>query len=118
MKWYQSLGLGLAAVILPVFSGCAPLSMGIFTPIPVPPWVTERMEDKYAFKNDNRTPVLPPIREGFPLPHRLERLRRGGHRGDRRPGRRFHRADPSNALPACVAAWILPGNGPFARRSA
>lgn len=42
--------------------------MGIFTPIPVPPWVTERMEDKYAFKNDSRTPVLPPIREGFPLP--------------------------------------------------
>lgn len=68
MKWYQCLGLGLLSAILPVLSGCAPLSMGIFTPIPVPPWVTERMEDKYAFKNDSRTPVLPPIREGFPLP--------------------------------------------------
>ena len=26
------------------------------------------MEDKYAHKNDFRTPVLPPIREGFPPP--------------------------------------------------
>src|SRR4051794_41852860 len=44
------------------------VSMGIFTPIPVPAWVTERMEEKYCFKNDWRTPILPPIREGFPPP--------------------------------------------------
>jgi hypothetical protein len=48
--------------------GCMPLSMGIFTPIPVPPWVTERMEEKYVHKNDFRTAILPPIREGFPPP--------------------------------------------------
>ena len=48
--------------------GCFPYSMGIFTPIPVPPWVTERMEEKYCYKNDFRTPVMPPIREGFPPP--------------------------------------------------
>jgi hypothetical protein len=42
--------------------------MGIFTPIPVPPWVTERMEEKYCYKNDFRTPILPPIREGFAPP--------------------------------------------------
>jgi hypothetical protein len=48
--------------------GCMPLSMGIFTPIPVPPWVTERMEEKFVYKNDFRTPVMPPIREGFPPP--------------------------------------------------
>jgi len=30
------------------------------------PWVTERMEDKFAHKNDHRTSILPPIREGFP----------------------------------------------------
>jgi hypothetical protein len=58
-----------AAVVLPVAAtGCMPLSMGIFTPIPVPPWVTERMEEKYCFKNDYRTPIMPPIREGFPAP--------------------------------------------------
>ena len=68
MKWYQSLGMGLAAAVVSGLSGCAPLSMGIFTPIPVPPWVTERMEDKYSFKNDSRTPVMPPVRDGFPLP--------------------------------------------------
>jgi hypothetical protein len=42
--------------------------MGIATPIPVPPWVTERMEEKYNHQNDFRTPILQPIREGFPPP--------------------------------------------------
>ncbi len=42
--------------------------MGLATPIPVPPWVTERMEEKYCWKNDFRTPIMPPIREGFPPP--------------------------------------------------
>jgi hypothetical protein len=60
------LGLALAAPI--ILSGCYPLSMGIFTPIPVPPWVTERMEEKYCAKNDFRTPILPPILKGFPPP--------------------------------------------------
>jgi hypothetical protein len=48
--------------------GCVPFSMGILTPVPVPPWVTERMEDKYCWKNDTRTPIMPPIKEGFPAP--------------------------------------------------
>ena len=49
-------------------AGCVPYSMGCFTPIPVQPWVTERMEDKYAHKNDYRTTIMPPLREGFPPP--------------------------------------------------
>jgi hypothetical protein len=57
-----------AAAGLAGLSGCVPYSMGIATPIPVPPWVTERMEEKYCHKNDFRTPVMPPIREGFPPP--------------------------------------------------
>jgi len=71
--------LARAAALLAPFlaAGCAlplvgasvqPITMGLATPIPIPPWVTERMEDKYAHKNDFRTPVLPPIREGFPPP--------------------------------------------------
>jgi hypothetical protein len=62
--------LAVAAVAPGGLSGCVimPLSMGIFTPIPVQPWVTERMLEKYQYKNDFRTPVLPPIREGFPPP--------------------------------------------------
>ena len=61
--------LWAAAVLLPAaMTGCYPLSMGLATPIPVPPWVTERMEEKYCFKNDFRTPIMPPIREGFPPP--------------------------------------------------
>jgi hypothetical protein len=69
-------GVWVAATVLLACSamGCAhllacmPFSMGIFTPIPVPPWVTERMEEKYCYKNDFRTPILPPIREGYPAP--------------------------------------------------
>ena len=38
--------------------------MGIATPIPVPPWVTERMEEKYNYKNDFRTAILPPVIPG------------------------------------------------------
>jgi hypothetical protein len=65
-----------AAILLPFGPfGCGsynplrwPFSMGIFTPVPVPPWVTERMEEKYIGKNDFRTTIMPPIREGFPPP--------------------------------------------------
>jgi len=46
------------AAILPVVSsiGC------------IQPWVAERMEEKYQHKNDHRTPLMPPIRDGFPAP--------------------------------------------------
>ncbi len=59
----------VAAAVVPLgMGGCIPFSMGLATPIPVPPWVTERMEENYCYKNDFRTPILPPIREGFPPP--------------------------------------------------
>lgn len=61
------------AILAPLgLTGCfphfTPWSMGIYTPIPVMPWVTERMEEKYCYRNDYRTPILPPIREGSPPP--------------------------------------------------
>ena len=69
MRKLRTLVLIATALVAPLgLSGCMPLSMGIFTPIPVPPWVTENMEDKYCNTNDNRTPLLLPIREGFPPP--------------------------------------------------
>ena len=49
-------------------SGSAPMDVGISTPVPVPPRVTERVEEKYSADRDFKTPVLPPIREGFPPP--------------------------------------------------
>jgi len=51
-----------------LLGGCYPLAMGIFTPIPVPAWATERMEEKYCHKNDFRTPIMPPILYGAPPP--------------------------------------------------
>ena len=69
MRKVRTLVLLAGAVLaLAGSSGCYPFSMGIFTPTPVPPWVTERMEEKYAHQNDHRTPILPPIRDGFPAP--------------------------------------------------
>jgi hypothetical protein len=56
------------AMLASLVGGCNPYTMGVFTPIPVPPWVTERMEQKYCGYNDFRTPIMPPIREGYPPP--------------------------------------------------
>ena len=80
MRKLRTLVLLATVVAVAGLSGCMPLSMGIFTPIPVPPWVTERMQEKYCHKNDWRTPILPPIKEGAPPPH-------GGGRYRRPPGR-------------------------------
>jgi hypothetical protein len=52
----------------PFSPGFYPFSMGLFTPIPVPAWVSTRIEDKLGNKNDYRTAILPPIQPGLPLP--------------------------------------------------
>ena len=65
MRKMRNLVLGLLALAPLGLSGCWPFSMGLATPILMPPWVAERMEEKYCWKNDFRTPILPPIREGF-----------------------------------------------------
>jgi hypothetical protein len=63
------LGFMAGAILAPlVCVGCYPFAMGLATPIPIPPWVTERMEEKYSHQNDFRTPIMPPIRDGFPPP--------------------------------------------------
>ncbi len=52
-----------------IIAGCInPLGMGIFTPVPVPPWVAERIEEQFEHKNDHRTPILAPVIDGFPAP--------------------------------------------------
>src|SRR5437870_5692389 len=69
MRKARMVGL-IAGVLLISFSltGCFPFAMGLLTPIPIQPWVSERMEDKYLHKNDHRTPIMPPIKEGSPPP--------------------------------------------------
>ncbi len=69
MSWLRrKLWLLAVAGLLGGSVGCNPLGAGFLTPVPVPPWVTERMEQKYAHKNDGRVPIMPPIRDGFPPP--------------------------------------------------
>jgi hypothetical protein len=41
-----------------------PLSMGLQTPIPLPPWVEERVTEKLKDKANKAVPVLPPIPPG------------------------------------------------------
>jgi len=76
-KMRRLLRIAPAAVVLvlagvsgcsPFFGSLYPFSMGIYTPIPVPPWVSTRIEDRFQNKNDYRTPIMPPIRPGFPEP--------------------------------------------------
>ena len=60
-KW-----LWLASVLASLTSlcGCTPFGMGVFTPVPMQPWVSDRIEERLVNKNDNRTPILPPIPPG------------------------------------------------------
>jgi hypothetical protein len=54
-------GLGLA--LLAGTSGCI---MNGWVPVPVPPWVSERMEEKYCDRLKERSPIMPPILPGSP----------------------------------------------------
>ena len=63
--WGLRAGLLLSPLLL---AGCFPPVAWLTTFTCVQPWATERMEDKYTYKNDKRTSILPPIREGFPPP--------------------------------------------------
>jgi hypothetical protein len=68
MTWLRRSLLVLLAGVPLAAVGCNPLSMGWLTPVPVQPWVAERMDDKFMHANDYRTPVMPPIRDGYPPP--------------------------------------------------
>jgi hypothetical protein len=61
--------LAAAAVAIPALSGCTFFGTpAMFLAAPVQPWVAERMTEKYQNTNDHRTPVLGPIRDGYPAP--------------------------------------------------
>ena len=69
MTWLRRNLLLVAAVgTLTGSSGCVFTGMGLLTPVPIQPWTAERFEDMYLHKNDHRTPIMPAIRDGFPLP--------------------------------------------------
>jgi hypothetical protein len=67
-QWPGKPGMvGGALLACALASGCipSPFSMGLATPIPIPPWVPERMEEKICNHNDYRTPIMPPIPPGY-----------------------------------------------------
>ena len=67
MSWIRRKLWLVALALLPAV-GCNPLTLGFLSPIPVPPWTAERLEQKLNHKNDGRVPIMPPIRDGFPPP--------------------------------------------------
>lgn len=59
----------LALAVLPSgLTGCNPFGLGLLTPVPVQPWMGDRVESKLAHKNDGRVPIMPPVRAGYPAP--------------------------------------------------
>jgi hypothetical protein len=60
--------LMVVLAVLPVFTGCNALGPAALFLIPTQPWVAERMNQKYQHTNDYRTPILGPIRDGYPAP--------------------------------------------------
>lgn len=69
MSWIRRNFRLLALAALPLGgTGCNPFTMGFLTPVPIQPWVAERMQAKYEHKNDGRVPIMPPLRDGYPAP--------------------------------------------------
>jgi hypothetical protein len=69
MSWIRRKLWLLALALLPLgTSGCNPLTLGLLTPIPVQPWVAERMAHKYDHHHDGKVPIMPPILDGVPPP--------------------------------------------------
>src|SRR5436190_12581782 len=46
-------------------SGCNPFAMGIATPIPVPPWIADQVEQRMLNPADNNTVVMQAIPPGY-----------------------------------------------------
>jgi hypothetical protein len=69
MSWIRrKLWLFVLALLPGGAVGCFPTGLGLLTPIPVQPWVAERMEQKLNHRNDGRVPIMPPIADGKPPP--------------------------------------------------
>jgi hypothetical protein len=65
MKALRTCLLLAGAVLALTGSGCSPFSMGIFTPIPVQPWMVEMVESRFNNFSDYNTVVLGPIPPGY-----------------------------------------------------
>src|SRR5438046_1916904 len=56
------------ALLAPCTSGCNPFSMGIFTPVPVPPWVADQIEARLNNPSHFNPVILAPIPPGYRPP--------------------------------------------------
>ncbi len=65
MSKLRKLFLLAGALLAPCLSGCNPFTMGIFTPVPVQPWMADRLESRLQNSNDNFTNILAPIPPGY-----------------------------------------------------
>ena len=65
MSKLRSLFLLAGAMLAPCLSGCNPFAMGIFTPVPVQPWMAAKLESRLQNSNENFTNILAPIPPGY-----------------------------------------------------
>jgi hypothetical protein len=69
MTWIRrKLLLLITGATVATGTGCSPIGMGLLTPIPVQPWVAERMNEKYDTRAEDKTPIMPPLQDGKPAP--------------------------------------------------
>jgi hypothetical protein len=62
----RCLSLLAACSLTTLMSGCFnPLVFGPLTPIPIMPWVPDRITERLENRNDFKTPILPPIPPGY-----------------------------------------------------
>ena len=126
MKRIRTLLL-LVALVAPLSTGCVLLGPASFLLVPTQPWVAERMEEKYQHTNDHRTPIMPPIRDGYPAPlcedapsdrevlRAMPRVNRGrAVRLRRVPRRRADRQEPPRGQDRSAALLPARRHGPTA----
>jgi hypothetical protein len=65
MKKLRTLLIWAGVALATSATGCVPTSMGIFTPIPVQPWMADQVESRLGNMSDHHTVVLAPIPPGY-----------------------------------------------------
>ena len=61
MATVRTWGLRAGLLLTPLLAaGCFPPLAWVSSFACVQPWATERLEDKFAYRNDKRTSILPP----------------------------------------------------------
>ncbi len=68
MSWIRRKLWVLAVAVLAGRPVATRFTLGFLTPFPVQPWSRSGWSRNFNHKNEGRTPIMPPVRDGFPPP--------------------------------------------------